>query len=110
MARCAETFSSAFPAENAEEKSETRLSARVPARVKQTIEMAAALSGSSTTQFMAQAAYREAQEIIEQERVVRLNKRDTQRFLDLLDHPPAPGKKLKAAVAAYKKSHLNAED
>lgn len=92
------------------EKSETRLSARVPARVKEMIKMAAELSGATETQFMAQAAYHAAQQIIEQERIVRLSKTDTAAFLDMLDNPPEPNNRLKSAVAAYKNSGLNAKD
>ncbi len=90
-----------------DEKSEARLSARVPVHVKETIKLAADLSGATETQFMAQAAYRAARQIIEQERVVRLSKSDTIAFLDMLDNPPTPNKKLRSAMATYKKSGLN---
>lgn len=93
-----------------DEKSEARLSARVPARVKETLKMAAELSGTTETQFMAQAAYHAAQQVIEQECIVRLSKADTVTFLDMLDAPPAPNQALRAAAEAYKKSGLNAED
>lgn len=102
----ARTFLDELP----DEKSEARLSARVPARVKEMIKMAAELSGATETQFMAQAAYHAAQQIIEQEHIVRLSRADTVAFLDMLDAPPAPNNKLRAAAAAYKKSGLNAED
>jgi len=92
------------------EKSEARLSARVPLRVKETIKMAAELSGATETQFMAQAAYHAAQQIIEQERIVRLSIADTASFLDMLDNPPAPNSKLKSTVRAYKHAKLNAKD
>ncbi len=92
-----------------DDKSEARLSARVPARVKEVIKLAAELSGATETQFMAQAAYHAAQQVIEQERIVRLSKADTATFLDMLDNPPAPNRKLKSAIAAYKESDLNAE-
>lgn len=92
------------------EKSEARLSARVPARVKETIKMAAELSGATETQFMAQAAYHAAQQIIEQERIVRLSRQDTVAFLDMLDSPPEPNDALKAAAENYRKAGLNLED
>jgi len=92
------------------EKSEARLTARVPLRVKETIRMAAELTGATETQFMAQAAYNAAQQIIEQERIVRLSDADTTSFLDMLDTPPVPNRKLKSAVRAYKKANLNAKD
>ncbi|MEJ1342234.1 MAG: DUF1778 domain-containing protein [Candidatus Sedimenticola sp. (ex Thyasira tokunagai)] len=93
-----------------DEKSEARLSARVPARVKEMIKMAAELSGATETQFMAQAAYHAAQQVIEQERIVRLSNTDTVAFLDMLDAPPAPNYTLRAAAATYKKSGLNVEN
>lgn len=102
----ARTFLGELPAE----KSEARLSARVSTRVKETIKMAAELSGATETQFMAQAAYHAAQQIIEQEHIVRLSRADIATFLDMLDAPPAPNSKLKIAAVAYKKSGLNAED
>jgi len=93
-----------------DDKSEARLSARVPVRVKEMIKLAAELSGATETQFMAQAAYHAAQQVIEQERIVRLSKTDTKTFLNMLDNPPTPTHKLKSAVVAYKKSGLNAEN
>lgn len=102
----AKTFLEELP----DEKSEARLSARVPARVKEVIKMAAELSGATETQFMAQAAYHAAQQIIEQERLVRLSRADTAAFLEMLDAPPAPNQALRAAAETYKKSGLNVED
>jgi uncharacterized protein (DUF1778 family) len=102
----ARTHSTALP----NEKSEARLSARVPARVKEIIKMAAELSGATETQFMAQAAYHAAQQVIEQERIVRLSKADTVAFLDMLDAPPAPNQALRAAAESYRRSGLRAED
>ena len=93
-----------------DEKKEARLSARVPACVKETIKLAAELSGATETQFMARSAYHAAQQVIEQERIIRLSKADTAVFLDMLDNPPVPNNKLKSAVGAYRKSGLNAED
>ncbi len=97
------TFSEDLP----NDKSEARLSVRVPYRVKEMIKLAAELSGATETQFIAQAAYHAAQQVIEQERIVSLSKADTAAFLDMFDNPPAPNSKLKTAAAAYKKSGLN---
>ncbi|MES9882023.1 MAG: DUF1778 domain-containing protein [Sedimenticola sp.] len=105
-AMAASTFLEELP----NEKSEARLSARVPARVKEMIKMAAELSGATETQFMAQAAYHAAQQVIEQERIVRLSDADTVAFMDMLDAPPAPNQVLRAAAKTYKNSGLNAED
>ena len=93
-----------------EEKKTSRISARVPLLVKETIDMAAELSGETTNQFMAQAAYQAAKILLEQERIVRLSSVETTRFLDLLDNPPAPNKKLKQALASYQASTLNVKN
>ena len=76
-----------------------RISARVAPQVKEMIDMAAHLVGTTSNQFMAQAAYQAAQKLIEQETLVRLGLRDTALFLDLLDNPPEPNDSLKSAVA-----------
>jgi len=100
-------FAKTFLDDLPNDKSEARLSARVPSRVKEAIKLAAELSGATETQFMAQAAYHAARQVIEHERIVRLSKADTAVFLDMLDNPPSPNRKLKSAVTAYKKSGLN---
>lgn len=78
-----------------------RLTARVPLKVQETLELAASLVGSTVNQFIVQTALREAERIIEQERVIRLSERDTQAFLDALDHPPPPNAALLAALQDY---------
>ncbi len=49
---------------------------------------------------MKNSAYQEAQRVIERESVIRLSQRDARKVLSLLDHPPKPNKRLKAAVKA----------
>ncbi len=93
-----------------EEKKISRISARVPLLVKETIDMAAELTGATTNQFMAQAAYQAAKKLLEQERIVRLSSLDTTRFFDLLDHPPVPSKKLKEALVSYEALDLNVKN
>jgi len=93
-----------------EEKKTSRISARVPLLVKEAIDMAAELTGATANQFMAQASYQAAKKLLEQERIVRLNLLDTTRFLDLLDNPPAPSKKLKEALVFYEASALNVKN
>ena len=75
-----------------------RVSARVPAQVQETLELAAAMVGATVNQFMVQTALREAERIIEQERVFRLSARDTEMFIHALENPPPPNAKLKAAL------------
>jgi len=78
-----------------------RITARVPAEVQKTLEMAAGMVGSTINQFIVQTALREAERIIEQERVIRLSARDAEAFLQALDSPPPPKETLMAALQDY---------
>ena len=104
-----------IPYRNAEnqlpnDKKDTRISARVPHKVKETIDLAAQLVGATTNQFMAQAAYQAAHQLIEQERVIQLTAEDTLRLLNILDNPPQPAIKLKEGVSTYKNAIVHADN
>ncbi len=87
-----------------------RISSRVPKPVRKTLEEAAALSGATLNQFVVQAALKEAHAVLERERFIRLSRRDAEVFFKALKNPPSPNARLKKAVAAYKRSSLNAQD
>lgn len=78
-----------------------RVTARVPVQVQETLELAAAMVGATVNQFMVQAALREAERIIGQERVIRLSARDAESFIRALENPPPPNAKLKTALQRY---------
>jgi uncharacterized protein (DUF1778 family) len=78
-----------------------RITARVPAEVQATLETAAGLVGATVNQFIVQAALREAERIIEQERVIRVTAQDAEAFLKALDSPLPPNPKLMAAIQDY---------
>ena len=82
-----------------EEKS--RITARVPSEMREALEEAARLQGATVNQFVVQAAYQEAQRILERETVIRLSQRGAQKVFAMLEHPPKPNKQLKDAVKAY---------
>lgn len=84
------------------EEPRTRITARVSDSIRTTLEQAAELSGATVNQFVVQTAYLEAQRLIERETLIRLSQKDAQKILSLLDAPPAPNKRLKQAVKAYK--------
>jgi len=48
-------------------------------------------------------AHRQAQEILERESVIRLNREQTKRVFELLDCPPKPNPELLSAKAAHQK-------
>jgi uncharacterized protein (DUF1778 family) len=85
------------------EKNTTRLVARIPSAVRNTIQAAADLEGASLNAFVVQAAHRQAQEILERETIIRLNREQTMRVFESLDHPAKPNKALLAAKAIHRK-------
>ncbi|OFC37018.1 DUF1778 domain-containing protein [Acidithiobacillus caldus] len=81
-----------------------RIGARVPHEVYETLCRAAELTGATVNQFLVQAALKEAQEVLEREAVIRLTPRDWNWLLDLLESPPEPNAKLKAAMMRHHQS------
>lgn len=71
---------------------------RVSAKAK--LVRAAALRNTDLTNFVTQTALREAEAVIEAAEVIRLSERDHARVLELLENPPRPNAKLRAAIAA----------
>jgi uncharacterized protein (DUF1778 family) len=84
-------------------EAKTRLVTRIPSGVRKTIQAAADLQGSALNQFVVQAAYRQALEVIERETRIRLNGEQTRRVFELLDKPPKPNATLIAAKAVHRK-------
>ena len=80
-----------------------RLVARIPPRMRKTIQAAADLQGTKLNQFVVQAAYREAQGVLERETILRLNREQAQRVFALLDRPPKPNAALRAAKDLHRK-------
>ena len=78
-----------------------RITARVPAEVQKTLEIAAGMVGATVNQVIVQTALREAERIIERERVIRLSERDADAVLRALDNPLRPNETLTAALQDY---------
>jgi len=81
-----------------------RMSMRVPAEEKAILLRAAALENTDLTDFVLQHALRGAKAVIAQVEHVRLSKRDSLRVLDLLENPPKPNAKLRAAARGLPKN------
>ena len=86
-----------------------RVTARVSAQVQETLEIAAAMVGVTVNQFMVQAALREAERMIEQERVIRLSAHDEEVFIQALHNPPPPNAKLKSSLRDLQDAKLDAK-
>lgn len=81
-----------------------RIGARVPHEVYETLCRAAELTGATVNQFLVQSALKEAQAVIEREEVIRLSPRGWHWLLDLMENPPKPNARLKAAMKRYQKA------
>lgn len=84
-----------------------RIGARVPQNVYDTLCRAAELTGATVNQFLVQSALKEAQAVIEREEVIRLSPRDWEWLIGLIENPPKPNAKLKAAMKRYQKAKLD---
>lgn len=81
-----------------------RLEMRLSARQKTLIGEAAELSGVSTTQFVVQAAVRQARRVLQEDEMLRISQRDREVLIDALMSPPEPSDTLKAAWKDYETS------
>ncbi len=81
-----------------------RFNIRIPASQKAMIARAAALSNKDMTEFILDKVMPEARAIIERAEEVQVSKRDFARILKLLENPPRPNEKLRAAIAALPRS------
>jgi uncharacterized protein (DUF1778 family) len=77
-----------------------RFNIRIPPAQKAMIARAAALSNKDMTDFILDKVIPEAQAVIEAAEVDRVSERDFLRILELLENPPRPNAKLRAAIAA----------
>lgn len=80
-----------------------RMQLRVKPEQKAMLMRAAALRNTDMTDFVVQLALREAKAVIEEAERVPLSKRDSLLVLNLLENPPVPNAKLRAAIAAMPK-------
>jgi uncharacterized protein (DUF1778 family) len=81
-----------------------RMNIRVKPEVKARLLRAAALSHTDLTSFVTQSALRAAETVIAEADTIKVSERDFGRILELLDHPPKPNAKLRAAAAALPKT------
>ncbi|ESY87427.1 DUF1778 domain-containing protein [Mesorhizobium australicum] len=84
------------PADNKTE----RYQIRIPPAEKAMIARAAALSHKDMADFILDKIVPAAQAVIDAAEVTKVSDRDFKRILDLLEHPPKPNARLKAAIAA----------
>ena len=87
---------------DAVENPRANLTIRAPAELHSRLAEAAAWRGLSLNSFILQAAAREADVILEQERVLRISAEDAAMLVRLLHKPPRPNAALTRAFARRK--------
>lgn len=81
------------------ERDERRsLSFRMPRRAVELIDRAAAQVHKDRTEFVLEAAVRQAEDVLRDQTVFRLSEKDYDRFIAVLDDPPPANEHLKALM------------
>ena len=81
----------------------SRMSLRIRTEEKALLLRAVALKHTDLTDFVIRHALRAAKAVIHEADQVKLSGRDSLRVLNLLEHPPVPNARLKAAARALPK-------
>lgn len=71
---------------------------RIEAGTRQLIDNAAAILGKTRTEFMIESARRQAIDVLLDQRLFVLDSERYDAFMHALDHPPAPGPKLRSLL------------
>jgi uncharacterized protein (DUF1778 family) len=86
-----------------ENKKTARLEVRVVPEIKETIEVAARLTGVTYSDFIVASALQAANQAIEKQNLIRLSQDDAERFVDSFLNPKSPSKELREAAKRYRK-------
>jgi uncharacterized protein (DUF1778 family) len=81
----------------------SRMALRIPAEEKAILLRAAALRHTDLTDFVRQNSLKAARAVIQEAEHLELSDRDSARVLALLEKPPKPNAKLRAAAKALPK-------
>jgi uncharacterized protein (DUF1778 family) len=71
---------------------------RIEAQTRELIDDAAAILGKTRTEFMVESARRQAIDVLLDQRLFVLDADRYDAFVDALDNPPAPGRKLRSLL------------
>jgi uncharacterized protein (DUF1778 family) len=71
---------------------------RIETATRRLIDEAAAILGKSRTEFMIESARRQAIDVLLNQRLHVLDSRRFDKFMHMLDNPPAPGPKLRSLL------------
>ena len=80
---------------------DARLDVRLPKAAKERIETAAALSCQTLAEFTSSVLLREAEQVIERNRIIHLSEEHWTKFMEALDNPPQPTEHARRVAAEY---------
>ena len=80
---------------------EERIPARMPTAVYDRVVEAAQAVGATLNQFLVQSALEKANEILERERIIKLSAASAKSVFNLIENPPEPNERLKAAMKRH---------
>jgi len=79
------------------------ISENIPEHLRAEIEEVAMWKGMSVSDFITDAAAKEAQHLIEKERLIQLCRDDAERILSPLDSPPPPNAALRKVAERHER-------
>jgi len=86
-------------------KIETRIDFRTTPEVKETIQRAADLMGVTVSDFVASNAYETAKSVLIDREQIQVSARAWNAIIDVIDQPPKPNARLKAAAVRFNKRY-----
>jgi uncharacterized protein (DUF1778 family) len=84
-----------------------RLEARITPEQKDLLQQAAALEGTSLSEFVVRSAQRAAEQSIRDHAVITLTARESQAFVEVLLEPASPNAALRAAAEHYRQAAVS---
>lgn len=84
-------------------KTGKRLTTRITDHVQEKLQAAADLVGVTLNQFVVQAALEKAEKVIVSESTIVLTRRESLKFLEMIDNPPPRNEKFLQAQARYQR-------
>jgi uncharacterized protein (DUF1778 family) len=89
--------------DTASQTKEERIDLRTTRRVKERIQRAAEVLGTSVSAFVVHHAYEAAQRLLQEQEALVLTDRERDQFLAMLDSPPEPTDTLRRLLASGKR-------
>jgi uncharacterized protein (DUF1778 family) len=80
-------------------RKDATINVRVPAKTRELIDVAAAMSGKSRTEFILESSKRSAEEVLLDQTLFSLGEDSFRAFMDVLDKPNPPNEALKSLLA-----------